>query len=71
MISRATPEFWTCFDRLPEAVQVRAKAAYSLWSDDPRHPGLHFKPLSSAGEGCGPFASAFIGARSAFARVTK
>jgi hypothetical protein len=51
MISHATAEFWACFARLPEAIQTRAKAAYALWSADPRHPGLHFKPLPSAGEG--------------------
>jgi hypothetical protein len=25
--------------------------AYELWSSDPRHPSLHFKPMPSAGEG--------------------
>jgi len=51
MISHATPEFWACLERLPNAVQARAKAAYALWAADPKHPGLHFKPLASAGEG--------------------
>lgn len=51
MISHATPEFWACFDRLPESVQARAKAAYALWADNPRHPSLHFKPMPSVGGG--------------------
>jgi hypothetical protein len=51
MISHATTDFWACFNRLPESVQAKAKAAYSLWSADPRHPSLHFKPVPSAGEG--------------------
>jgi hypothetical protein len=51
MISRATPEFWACFEQLPENVQARAKAAYALWSGNPHHPGLQFKPVPSAGEG--------------------
>jgi hypothetical protein len=50
MISRATPDFWACFSRLPDNVQAIAKAAYARWSADPRHPNLHFKPVPSAGE---------------------
>jgi hypothetical protein len=51
MISRATPDFWACFYKLPDQVQVRAKSAFALWTANPRHPSLHFKPLPSAGEG--------------------
>ena len=50
MISHATPEFWECFGRLPERIQARAEAAYALWSADPRHPSLHFKPIASGGQ---------------------
>jgi hypothetical protein len=50
MISRATPEFWECFSRLPDSVQATAKAAYVQWSANPRHPGLHFKQVRAAGE---------------------
>ncbi|OFX09038.1 MAG: hypothetical protein A2516_11285 [Alphaproteobacteria bacterium RIFOXYD12_FULL_60_8] len=49
-MSHATPEFWACFSRLPPRIQTQAKAAYALWVANPRHPSLHFKPLSSAGE---------------------
>jgi hypothetical protein len=51
MISHATPDFWACFNGLPQSVQTTAKAAYALWSANPRHSGLHFKPIPSAGEG--------------------
>lgn len=50
MISRATPDFWACFGRLPANVQANARAAYALWSMNPRHPSLHFKPVPSAQE---------------------
>lgn len=50
MISHATSEFWACFDGLPENVKSRARIAYALWSADPRHPSLHFKPLAIPGE---------------------
>jgi hypothetical protein len=51
MNSHATANFWSCFSRLPKNVQSLAKSSYALWSADPRHPSLHFKPLTSAGEG--------------------
>ena len=34
------------FASLPDPVQERARAAYALWREDPRHPGLHFKRVS-------------------------
>ena len=42
--------FWECYSRLPEKVQSAARAAYEIWNDNPRHPGLRFRPVSSAGE---------------------
>jgi len=50
MISHATADFWACFVKLPSCVQQTAKSAYVLWSADPRHPSLHFKPVPTAGE---------------------
>jgi hypothetical protein len=50
MISRATADFWACFERPPGNVQATATAAYALWSANPRHPSLHFKPVPSAQE---------------------
>jgi hypothetical protein len=50
MISHATADFWACFARLPGNVQATARSAYALWSANPRHPSLHFKPVPSAQE---------------------
>ena len=50
MISHATPDFWACFNKLPQSIQAKAKTTYAVWSENPRHPGLHFKPVTSAGE---------------------
>jgi hypothetical protein len=51
MNSHATPDFWACYSELPESVQAAARSTYAVWSSNPRHPSLHFKPLPSAGEG--------------------
>ena len=50
MISHATPEFWACYAELPDAIKVRARAAYAMWRENPRHPSLHFKSLPANGE---------------------
>jgi len=38
--SFTTPEFWRQYQALPVALKN-----YRLWKDNPRHPGLHFKPV--------------------------
>ena len=38
MISRASSRFWRAFERLPSHVQVKAREAHALWTEDPRHP---------------------------------
>ena len=43
--ARAHPDFWHCFNRLPEEVQNQARRRYSLWERDPRHRSLHFKKI--------------------------
>jgi hypothetical protein len=43
--SRATKEFWECFDALPEGVRRVAEQNYQFWVDEPFHPSLHFKQL--------------------------
>jgi hypothetical protein len=48
--SRTTPEFWQCFDDLPQSVQRLAAGTYSRWRRDPRHPGLNFKKIHSREE---------------------
>lgn len=48
MISRATPKFWRCFRALPNAIQIKAKEAYTLFCADPWYPSLHFKRVHSS-----------------------
>ena len=54
MNHRATPFFWSCYGRLPEAVRRRADACFALLRNDPKHPSLHLRKV-------GPFWSARIG----------
>ena len=41
--SFALPEFWKCYDRLPENTQALADAKYSLFEQEPFHPSLGLK----------------------------
>ncbi|MEE8138546.1 MAG: hypothetical protein V3R89_08620 [Thermoanaerobaculia bacterium] len=43
MRSHLTEEFRRLFGRLPSHVQQLARDSYSLWKDNPGHPGLQFK----------------------------
>lgn len=51
--------FRKAYAELPDAVRVRARAAYRLFQHDPHHPSLHFKqvhprrPIFSAQVGLG------------------
>ena len=47
MKSSTTPDFWRTFAALPPQVKARAKVAYRLWRDNPRHPSLQFKKTGS------------------------
>jgi hypothetical protein len=42
MISLATPDFWACYNALPEDIRRRADTCYELWRENPRHPSLQF-----------------------------
>ena len=42
MRSKATPEFWRFYGRLPRGLQRRVRKAYRLWQADPGHPSLQF-----------------------------
>ena len=42
---RTTPNFWTCFARLPKDVQKSAKRKFSLLKANPDQPSLHFKKV--------------------------
>jgi hypothetical protein len=40
---RASPSFWSGFDKLPEEIQQLARKNYALLVADPFHPSLHLK----------------------------
>ena len=48
MNSELTPEFVVRFRNLPERVKETARKNYRLWKQNPRHPGLEFKKLSTS-----------------------
>ncbi len=41
----ASPDFWSCFDRLPPQVQALARKNFDLLKVSPDHPSLHFKTV--------------------------
>lgn len=43
MRSSTTPDFWTRYAALPPRVKKRARVAFRLWQQNPRHPSLRFK----------------------------
>ena len=45
MKHRTTARFWSCFARLPEAVQEVARQNFELLKQDPAHPSLRFKKV--------------------------
>lgn len=45
MKSRATPQFWRCFNRLPPKVQEIARKNYLLWRENPGLGSLAFKRI--------------------------
>jgi hypothetical protein len=55
--SRTNPAFRKLFAALPVEVRDQARAAYSLFRSNPRHPGLNFKRV----HGTDSFVSARIG----------
>jgi hypothetical protein len=46
MKSNATPDFWVMYRQLQPETRQRARAAYQLWRDNPRHNSLQFKRVS-------------------------
>jgi hypothetical protein len=52
----ASPSFWECYSRLPEAVQRLADKNFELMKADAQHPSLHLKNV-------GTYWSVRIGAR--------
>jgi hypothetical protein len=45
MQSRVVASFWEGYDRLPAAIQARARKQYQLWLADPSHPSVRFKKV--------------------------
>lgn len=45
MRSSLTPGFRKLYAALPREVREQARRRFKLWSDDPRHPSLHFKKV--------------------------
>jgi len=43
--SLTTPDFWTSYRTLPPEIKRRARAAYRLWQNNPRHPSPCFKKV--------------------------
>jgi hypothetical protein len=47
MKSRTTRKFWRLFDALPIDIQEQARRSYRQFRDNPAHPGLSFKRVST------------------------
>lgn len=45
MKSHTTHRFRKAFDKLPKAIQQKAREAYRLWQYDPYHKSLKFKQV--------------------------
>jgi len=43
--SRTTSRFWDAYAELPERIKRRARKAYELFDENPRHPSLRFKKV--------------------------
>lgn len=48
MKSSTTPDFREAFASLPPQIMARARVAYRLWQNNPRHPSLQFKKTGDA-----------------------
>jgi hypothetical protein len=41
----ASPDFWDCYQRLPEPIRKLADKSFRILKTNPRHPSLHFKKI--------------------------
>ena len=48
MESKTNAKFRALLSGAPLPVQIRAKAAYTLWSENPEHPSLRFKKVHAS-----------------------
>ncbi|PSQ89650.1 MAG: hypothetical protein BRD45_02490 [Bacteroidetes bacterium QS_8_64_10] len=47
MTSSVSPQFRKLFGELPYETQDRARVKFALWQENPQHPSLRFKKVSS------------------------
>jgi hypothetical protein len=47
MKSATLPSFWTAYQSLDEEVKRAARKTFRLWMENPFHPSLHFKCIST------------------------
>ena len=45
MESKTTAKFRALLSGAPQSVQIKAKATYALWIENPEHPSLRFKKV--------------------------
>ncbi len=45
MIHHATPDFWHCYDALPQEIRKQADQAFEHLKQDTQYPSLHFKKV--------------------------
>ena len=43
----ATPDFWECYEALPQAIRRKADKAFSQLKRNPRHRSLRFKKVDT------------------------
>lgn len=48
MTSHTTSRFWNAYANLPNEVKRRARKAYQLFEENPRHPSLRLKKVHTA-----------------------
>ena len=48
MRSKINAEFRRLYKELPPDIRNRARRAYLVWQENPRHPSLHFKCVSDS-----------------------
>ena len=47
MRHRATPDFWECYDALPQEIRRKADKAFAQLKANPRHRSLRFKKVGT------------------------
>ena len=47
MTHYASPDFWSCYRRLPAEIQELADKNFTLLRQNTHHPSLHFKKIGS------------------------